>query len=101
MTPETKNKVDKVTNTIKSTKQKEVVKILIKCYENVNGNDKMLETSFVVFLRLNEHICHLPIKLQTDIIHEATMIAYDARIATFDEILKPKAVTNSENLRIT
>lgn len=102
---EDRNSVNEIIKSIESPEQKKVIKSMIRTYENVNGNNKMLETSLIVFVRLNKFIYTLPIKTQLDIIHEATMIAYDARIATFDNILNPDVtnpdVTNPNNLRIT
>lgn len=69
-------------------KQIELFKKLYSTYKGVGGNDLMLLSSFDVCKRLYPKMEKLSIEQQSDIIHEATMIAYDARIKAFDHIIE-------------
>jgi hypothetical protein len=77
---------DTVMEACSSESDREVAQRMIATLKGVNGNDDMLETAFIVWQRLHKTINHLSAKVQWDILYEATMIAYDARIAAFDHV---------------
>tara|TARA_R110002049_G_scaffold292343_2_gene476839 strand:+ start:413 stop:793 length:381 start_codon:yes stop_codon:yes gene_type:complete len=67
-------------------KDKSVLNKMFDTFEMINGNNTMLETSFIVWKRLSPKIKHLKASDQFEIIYESTMIAYDARISAFDHM---------------
>ena len=71
-----------------SVRQIELLKKLYSTYKGAGGNDLMLLSSFDVCKRLYSKMVNLSIEQQLDIIHEATMIAYDVRIKAFDHIIE-------------
>jgi len=71
-------------------KDKKVVDKMFNTYEMVNGNNDMLQNAFIVYKRLHPFVKHLTSKEQFEIIHESTMIAYDARISAFDHMANYK-----------
>lgn len=80
-------------------KQVRLLKNLYKTYNNIGGNDMMLKTSFHVCNTMYKTICELPIKKQCEIIHEATMIAYNARINAFEHIINYKPSDDLETIK--
>lgn len=68
-------------------KQIEICKKRHATYQNVGENDIMLSSALGVYIRLFPIIGKLPEQQQLDIVHEATMIAYDARIKAFGHMI--------------
>lgn len=56
-------------------------------YHGVGKDDAMLLTSIEVYKRLYPKISKLSHEQQLDIVHEATMIAYDARTKAFEHMI--------------
>lgn len=71
-------------------KDKKVVDEMFNTYEMVNGDNEMLQNAFIVYKRLHPLVKRLTSKEQFEIIHESTMIAYDARISAFDHMANYK-----------
>ena len=80
--------MDKTLETISSLSEKEqkIAAGILERYSDVGGNSEMLKSAFAVWNRLSDHIWHIPANEQLSIIHEATMIAYEARIEAFDHM---------------
>lgn len=62
-------------------KEKEIVQSITRIY-----SEEGWKNLFVIYKRLYKAIHELPVKVQLDIIHEASCIAYDARINAYDEL---------------
>lgn len=56
-------------------------------YHEVGEDDTMLLTAIEVYKRLYPKICRLSHEQQLDIVHESTMIAYDARTKAFEHMI--------------
>lgn len=67
--------------------QMEVCKKIYATYQRVGKNDVMLLSALDVYIRLFPIIGNLPEKQQLDIVHESTMIAYDARTKAFEHMI--------------
>lgn len=67
--------------------QVKVCKQIYTTYKNVGNDDMMLLSALKVYTRLFPTIGNLPEKQQLDIVHEATMIAYDARTKAFEHMI--------------
>lgn len=67
--------------------QANVLKKIISTYQNIGGNDMMLLSAITVYKRVYPKIRDLPSEHQFDIIHEATMIAYDACTKAFEHMI--------------
>lgn len=67
--------------------QVKVCKQIYTTYKNVGNDDMMLLSALKVYTRLFPAIGSLPEMQQLDIVHEATMIAYDARIKAFEHMI--------------
>lgn len=67
--------------------QVKVCKQIYTTYKNVGNDDMMLLSALKVYTRLFPAIGSLPEMQQLDIVHEATMIAYDARTKAFEHMI--------------
>lgn len=67
--------------------QANVLKKIVSTYQNIGGNDMMLLSAITVYKRVYPKIRDLPSEQQFDIIHEATMIAYDACTKAFEHMI--------------
>lgn len=68
-------------------KQVKVCKQIYTTYKNVGNDDIMLLSALEVYTRLFPAIGSLPEMQQLDIVHETTMIAYDARTKAFEHMI--------------
>lgn len=64
-------------------------------YHGVGEDDTMLLTAIEVYKRLYPKISSLSHERQLDIVHESTMIAYDARTKAFEHIVNYNPNTNN------
>lgn len=64
-----------------------VFKKIYTTYNGVGKDDAMLLTAIEVYKRLFPKIYSLSYQDQLDIVHEATMIAYDARTKAFEHMV--------------
>lgn len=69
-------------------KYEKVIKILNYTLGSPDDNGTMLKAGLHAYDRLSKYISHLSATDQANIVHEATMIAYDARISAFNHIIK-------------
>lgn len=60
---------------------------IISTYHDVGEDNTMLLSAIAVYERLYPKIRGLPDVQQLDIVHEATMIAYDARTKAFEHMI--------------
>lgn len=67
-------------------KNKKITEKLLSTYKDLNGNDDMLTNAFIVWKIMRPSIKDLSVEKQLEIIHQTTMIAYDARISAFDHM---------------
>lgn len=70
-----------------SIEQANICRKIISTYQGVGDNDMMLLSAISVYKRLYPKIRDLPNEKQIDIIHEVTMIAYDARTKAFEHMI--------------
>lgn len=68
-------------------KQVAICKKIYATYQGVDNNDVMLLSALEIYTRLFPLVGNLPEKQQLDIVHEATMIAYDARTKAFEHMI--------------
>lgn len=68
-------------------KQMVICQKIYATYQSVGKDDVMLLSALEVYTRLLPIIGNLPEKQQLDIVHEATMIAYDARTKAFEHMI--------------
>lgn len=68
-------------------KQALIFQKIYTIYHEVGEGDTMLLTAIEVYKRLYPKICGLSHEQQLDIVHEATMIAYDARTKAFEHMI--------------
>ena len=66
---------------------RKICKKIHTTYQSVGENDIMLSSALGVYIRLFPIIGNLPEQQQLDIVHEATMIAYDARTKAFEHMI--------------
>ena len=69
------------------TKQALIFKKIYHTYHGVGEDDTMLLTAIDVYKRLYPKISSLSHEQQLDIVHESTMIAYDARTKAFEHMI--------------
>lgn len=68
-------------------KQALILQKIYATYHGVGENDTMLLTAIEVYKRLYSKIGKLSHEKQLDIVHESTMIAYEARKKAFEHII--------------
>ena len=68
-------------------KQALIFQKIYTTYHGVGEGDTMLSTAIEVYKRLYPKICSLSHEQQLDIVHESTMIAYDARTKAFEHMI--------------
>lgn len=68
-------------------KQVEICKKIYATYQGVDKDDVMLLSALEVYTRLFPVVGNLPENQQLNIVHEATMIAYDARTKAFEHMI--------------
>ena len=68
-------------------KQALIFQKIYDIYHGVGKDDIVLLTAIDVYKRLYPKICGLSHEQQLDIIHESTMIAYDARTKAFEHMI--------------
>lgn len=70
-----------------TVKQVEICKKIHTTYQGIGKDNIMLLSALEVYSRLYSVIGSLPEQQQLDIVHESTMIAYDARTKAFEHMI--------------
>jgi hypothetical protein len=85
-----KNELDKM-----PIEKVNICRKIISTYQGVGEDNTMLLSAITVYKRLYPKIRGLPTRQQLDIVHEVTMIAYDARTKAFEHMINynPKEET--------